>query len=100
MVNEWTRDDLPTLSAIAPIAADPESYVYFAVSIAFDAVVKHLNTHYPKPENPVVDQVEAKAQEIAQAIGWGWDVLDDEYVEIMRSVAAHVLGQGDRHVDQ
>ena len=40
-------------------------------------------------ENPV----EAKAREIAQAIGWGWDVLDDEYVEIMRSVAAHVLGQ-------
>lgn len=41
----------------------------------------------------VVDPVEEKARELAKGIGWDWDVLDDEYVDIMRSVSVHVLGQ-------
>ena len=63
MVNEWTRDDLPTISAIAPIAADPKSYAYFAVSIALDAVVAHLNEHHPKPDDSFSDRVWKRAYE-------------------------------------
>ena len=47
---KWTRDDLPTLASVAPVAASVESYVYFASSMVLDAVVEHLNAHHPKPD--------------------------------------------------
>ena len=129
MVNKWTRDDLPTISAIAPIAADPKSYVYFAVSIALDAVVDRLNKDFPKSydrgglrgstwlerdrdeavaraiEAEPADPVEERAKELWEvAQGDGpfivWEALNHQERTRFCRMAAHVLGQEDRHVDQ
>lgn len=50
MVNEWTRDDLPSVmdlvkASVDAMAIDPSG----AADAALYAVVAHLNAHHPKP---------------------------------------------------
>ena len=55
MVNEWTSNDVPSVESLDLYAKRPDldiSGKHFGAAVAFGAMVKHLNTHYPKPENP------------------------------------------------
>ena len=49
MVNEWTRNDLPDASVATDKYGTIGSMYFPAVDAYRDAVVEHLNAHYPKP---------------------------------------------------
>ena len=53
-MSNWTRADLPEVPALRQ--ADDEQgdgTRSTALSIALDVVLKHLNTHYPKPKGTI-----------------------------------------------
>ena len=55
MVNEWTSNDVPSVSSLHLYNKRPDLDICgkrFGAAAALEAVVQHLNAHYPKPENP------------------------------------------------
>ena len=55
MVSEWTSNDVPSVSSLGLYSRRPDLDIggkRFGAAVAFEAMVEHLNAHYPKPENP------------------------------------------------
>ena len=63
------------------------------IEVNLRGVIQALAVRRAIEAEAVVDPVEAKARKIAKGVGWSWDGLDGEYVEILRSVARFVIGQ-------
>ena len=55
MNNEWTSNDVPSVSSLDLYNKRHDldlGGMRFGAAVALEAVVEHLNAHYPKPENP------------------------------------------------
>ena len=50
-VTEWTSNDVPSVESLGLYSKRPDldaSGKHFGAAVAFGAMVKHLNTHYPR----------------------------------------------------
>ena len=107
MVNEWTRDDLIRSLCLAEAAEartavtreDVEKVVHGSGGGFFDERLDAITDAVcalfgiETEVDPLLD----KAQEFAALADWE---LTDREAGLLYMVAAHVLGQDDRHVDQ
>lgn len=78
MVNEWTSNDVPLLSSLDLYNKHPEMDFggkQFGAALALEAMVEHLNEHYPKPapvsreDAALADRLERQATSIARLQG-------------------------------
>ena len=69
MVNEWTSNDVPSVSSLVLHSRRPHLDLdgkRFGAAVALDAVVEHLNANHPKPEP---DRFERQAATIGELQG-------------------------------
>ncbi|MCD2263277.1 hypothetical protein K3888_11265 [Dietzia aurantiaca] len=78
MTNEWTSNDVPSVSSLDLYNRRPELDIcgkQFGAAVAFEAMVEHLNAHHPKPapvsreDAAMADRLERQATSIARLQG-------------------------------
>ena len=74
MVNEWTSNDVPSVSSLVLHNKRPDldlGGMQFGAAVAFEAMVEHLNKVHPKPR-PVT------REDVTQAVRRGHNMLNAE----------------------
>lgn len=78
MTNEWTSNDVPSVSSLDLCSKRPDLAIsgkHFGAAVAFEAMVEHLNKVHPKPapasreDAALADRLERQATSIARLQG-------------------------------